>query len=544
VIHISLQYNQYRNYTQAFNCVVTGEAFYQGNLTKDGNLLQLIDSLELEEHFIDILNHLNGYYALIKHNDQQLFAAVDRVRSIPIFYGQKGPDFFLSDSAEWVRQQVGDAEMGPLAREEFLLTGYVTGPDTLFPGVKQLQAGEALIVQDDRKSLSIKTIRYYCFIHEYETYKSMENLMEEHDHILFRIFNRLIQLADGRTIVVPLSGGHDSRLIVLMLKRLKYDNVITFSYGRPGNKESDVSRTVAESLSLRWEFVPYSNEDWYRWFNSEERKSYWRFSSGLSSIPHNQDWPAVWYLKNERLIPDDSIFVPGHSADLPAGSRSSSVPQVYKNNPINQAHAINSILRYHFSLRDWSKRSKELSPIFEKRILMSLGSLNKYPDNASAFESWDIAERQAKFIINALRVYEFWNYQWWLPFWDHEYMQFWSTVPLEFRINQVMYKLFVDNLFYTLTGFTLPKDELNLTYKQRLINLLAPYINQSLKRKLSQIMNHVTTRNIIDEYKNNPLAWWGRYAKSEQDFLALIKRIHNLHVDALNSMLYIQEWHK
>jgi len=176
--------------------------------------------------------------------------------------------------------------------------------------------------------MQVKTERYYRFVHEYEQEVGIDELMAQHDQVLIRIFNRLIEIANGRAIVVPLSGGYDSRLIVLMLKRLGYENIITFTYGRPGNKESEVSRKVAELLGLQWEFVPYSNEDWYRWYNSSERKDYSKLAGNSCSLPHIQDWPAVWQLKNKNLIPGDCIFVPGHSGDLPAGSRSTSVPRV------------------------------------------------------------------------------------------------------------------------------------------------------------------------------------------------------------------------
>jgi len=541
MIHVSIQYEQYRSYTQSSDCIIAGEAFYQGGLYKDEHLLSLITAWKSEEQFIEGLKHLNGFYSLIKHYDQKLLAAVDRVRSIPLFYGQKGNDFFLSDSAEWVRQKIGNQEMDPLAREEFLLTGYVTGPDTLFPDVKQLQAGEAIIVKDTEQGLSVIPVRYYRFIHEYEHNKSMEGLLEEYDQVILRVFKRLIQVADGRTIVVPLSGGYDSRLIVLMLKRLGYGNVVTFSYGRPGNKESEVSRKVAELLELRWEFVPYSNEEWYKWFKSEERLKFWQFASGLCSLGHIQDWPAVWQLKNNNIIPDDSIFVPGHSADLPAGSRSTAVRSLYVDKPIRISQTIAEIFKYHYCLFDWTKKREQLESLFVSKINQTLGHIEHFPDSASAFESWDIAERQAKFIINSLRVYEFWGYRWWMPFWDYEHMHFWSTVSLEYRIKQAMYKLFVDNLFYKTTGLILPRDDLNPSFKHQLKNLLIPYMNDSLKAKL-KILLKSNKRVLINEYNTQPQAWWGIYTLDEyllnaKDYTNINSALVKDYIDCLTSTL-------
>jgi len=538
MINLSMAHKQYREYTESPTSIVSGQAFYQDKLYQNEALSALVSTWSTPEQFTSALNELNGFYALICHQDKQVFAAVDRVRSIPLFYGQKGADFYLSDSAEWVREKLGNQKIDPLAKEEFLLTGYVTGSDTLFPDVKQLQAGEAIIVEETKQGLSVMPIRYYRFIHEYEQYQSMEELMEEHDQVLLRMFKRLIEVANGRTLVVPLSGGYDSRLIVLMLKRLGYENIITFSYGRPGNKESEVSRKVAESLGLKWEFVEYNNGLWCQWYHSDEYSKYERFAGGFVSLPHIQDWPAVWQLKKNKVIPDDSIFVPGHSADLPAGSRSKSVPVLYKNKAINIPETITEILRYHYSLFDWTKKRDQLEPLFISHIKETLGCIEDFPDGASAFESWDIGERQAKFIINSLRIYDFWGYSWWMPFWDYDYMQFWSTVPLEYRMNQAMYEPFVNSLFYTVTGCVLPRDDLNPSYKQRFINVLRPIISKTHKERIKKTVkaNKIFLKR---EYTSHPLALWGIY--SLDDYLMKAKKIGSVNSAAVEEyMLQIE----
>ncbi len=510
MVHISIKYHKYRTYTESPGCIVVGKGFYQGKLYEDNEFHTLISSWSTKEDFIKGIQELNGFYALISRQGRQLFAAVDRVRSIPLFYAQKANEFYLSDCADWVREQVSNIELDPLAKEEFLLTGYVTGPDTLFPDVKQIQAGEYIFVDDTVNGLHIKKHKYYQYVHNYPDSITEEELITKHDEVVLNIFNRLIQIAAGRTIVVPLSGGYDSRLIVLMLKRLGYDKVIAFSYGRPGNSESAVSKQVADSLGIRWEFVEYSNDLWYQWYHSDDYKRYASFADGCTSLPHIQDWPAVWRLKKDDRIPSDSIFVPGHSADLPAGSRSASVPELYNNESIDPRRVDSTILKYHYSLFDWTKRREELEPLFINKIEQTLGNDEQFPDNASAFESWDIAERQAKFIINSLRVYEFWGYDWWMPFWDYEYMQFWRGVPLEYRINQAMYTPFVDNLWYTTTGYILPRDDLTPSYKQRLKSFLSPYISNSNKEKLKKTMK-LNNKVLKKEYHTDPLAMWGIY---------------------------------
>lgn len=514
MISIYFKYGSYRKYTESPSCIVSGKGFYKGKYYEGEDFNQLVSPWTSKEEFLAGIDNLNGFYTIIKKEKTYLFAAVDRVRSIPLFYGQKGNEFFLSDCAEWIRTQVGDNELDPIAKEEFLLTGYVTGQDTLFQNVKQLQAGEALFVQNNEKKLNIRTERYYKFMHKYEDNKNFDELMTEHDKVLVNVFNRLINFANGRTLVIPLSGGYDSRLIVLMLKRLGYDNIITFSYGRPGNAESEVSRKVAESLGLRWEFIPYSNEDWYKWFNSDERKAYWDFGSGLSSLPHIQDWPAVWQLKEKDLIPKDSIFVPGHTGDFISGGH---IPIDFaKQKNIKDQDLLESIIKKHYCLFDFQKTSKTIGNRLESKI----SNLSKATKNQSAleaackYEKWEWQERQAKFIVNSARVYDYWNYDWWLPLWDYEYMQFWCNVPLLYRVNQIMYMEYVNKLSSEITGQTFPRDTLNPSYGQQLKKTMSPHINSTIKAKLKDIL-YKNNKALVREYNSHPLAWWGMYSFDE-----------------------------
>ena len=465
MIHIELKNKQYRQYYESETGFLTGTALSKtGQMLSEETLMNYVASFDTANDLAQALPDLNGFYAFAVRKNGDLVAAVDRIRSIPLFYGQKGDDFFVSDAAEWVREQVGDTQMDPIAKEEFLGCGYVTGPDTLFPNVKQLQAGELLEMRSSGFDVGSNTQRYYRYVHHYPVQSiTEEDLLRSHQGMMENIIDRLIRFAAGRTIVIPLSGGHDSRLIALMLKKAGYPNLVAFSYGRPGNHEADISKQVADSLGIHWEFVEYSNELWREWYESPEMKANFDMAGNLSSLPHIQDWPAVWAFKKEGRIPPNSIFVPGHSADLPAGSRSKSVPDLYLGGASSE-RLINAIIEYHYSLYDWSKGKGKLYSFFEKKILEVLDSLDQYPDQSSAFESWDISERQPKFIVNSLRVYEFFGYDWWIPFWDKEFMDYWCQVKPEKRFRQSLYLKYVDNL----------ADELGVVIKDKEARIFSP----------------------------------------------------------------------
>jgi asparagine synthase (glutamine-hydrolysing) len=228
-----------------------------------------------------------------------------------------------------VRDRLGAGEGHEPATTDFLLTSFVLGRDTLVPGMHQLAAGEVLRLAPGPRGAEAEVRRYWQYADAPDPAVRPEELAERLDAVLTRCFGRLVEFADGRTIVVPLSGGNDSRLLLAMLKRLGYPSLQAFTYGRPDNREAVVSRRVAELPGVPWHFVPYDNASWRRCFLSAERGDYYR----MASLPLLVDWPAVGGLQRRGVAPGGSVFVPGLCADLHAGSRSKRFPQLYRPGP-------------------------------------------------------------------------------------------------------------------------------------------------------------------------------------------------------------------
>ena len=64
----------------------------------------------------------------------------------------------------------------------------------------------------------------------------------------------------------------------------------------------------------------------------------------------------------------------------------------------------------------------------------------------SLFSFFEWQERQSKFLINSVRSYEFYGFDWWLPLWDAEFMEFWREVPLLLRQGKGWYASYVAEL--------------------------------------------------------------------------------------------------
>jgi len=432
------------------------------------------DGIEDPLAFKEKLRGTDGFFAVVHETGHYVFAAVDRLRSIPLYYGTGQGNFYLSDDAQWLRQQVGDTDTDELSRDEYLLTGYVTGKDTLFPNVKQLQAGEFLVYHDQK----LTTEQYFEFRRCDFSGQSPEELIRQLDQVHERVFQRLTESLNGRTAVIPLSGGYDSRLIAVMLKRLGYENVICFSYGRQGNWESDISAKVAGHLGYQWHGVTYNLKKWRDWYCSENRKQFYRFSQYHSSVPYIQDLPAVMSLQARHVIPDDAVIVPGHSGDFLAGTHISY--EMTDGRTLSAEELIEGIYKYHYSLRRVRLADKHQKFDAKMAHLRHLDITT--PEQMSvAADLWDWQERQAKFVVNSVRAFEFGNLEWRLPLWDKEMMDFWCKIPFDYRLGRTLYMQYANKY----------QGDMN-----RALNLTRRGIEEGLLKKPADDMLSVLMRKI------------------------------------------------
>lgn len=457
------------------------------------------------DDFVNLLASLKGFFSVIHQTNDEVYLAVDHVRSIPIFY-TLGREVYVSDDPHWIRESIDDASPERLTATEFLFTGYVTGEETLFPHIKQLQAAEAVAIRNFENPKKT-SIRYVDFQAENIDEEQIGQLVEQSDEPLNAAFTRLIRFANGRTIVVPLSGGLDSRMILLMLKRIGYDRITTFSNGRRNNREARVSRTVASALGLPWHFVEYSNKLWRRWFNSKEWNEYTHYANGLSSTPYVQDWPAIMELRKNYAVPTGSVFVPGHAA-WHVGFH----PRFPAKRPVS-GHGCDDdltsleVFEGFYELQTFRRLDPSIQDLLTRRIrtLLTASSTNATADAANFFDLFWWTEYAAKFTINSVRAYEFFDYAWWVPLWDMDLVRFWMKVPRAYRQERMFNRLCAQRIETIVTGRRPMEDT----------SPIKPYSGIGLLlRKAHLLSAALTVRSFADYYKH-PYAWNSIIPKNE-----------------------------
>ena len=520
----------YRCSVENAEIYVRGYSYYQGQFYTGKKFCHLVLNL-IQGDIENELRRMNGFFAFLIRTGSEIIAAVDHIRSMPLFYATEQQNVYVSDDVSWILENLQRKTINRESVTEFLSTGYVTGRDTLFDEIKQLQAGEFLVIKRDNNSLKRESKRYFTYRPSYgegAIKVQKEELLRELEKTLNRVFTRLVSLLRGRTAVIPLSGGYDSRLIAMMLKKLGYENVICFSYGIKGNVESQISRMVAEKLGYKWLFVEYSNERWKKWYNSNAMRDYERFSSNFASLPHIQDWPAVMELKKNGDIPDDSVFLPGHTGDFIASGHIHWLTNTLGRIPKTNKQVMKGIFLVHYKLNKYDPQAYNIFKSKCRDIFhnCTAQSWTKF-DSLGLYECWDWQERQSKFIVNSVRVYEFWNYDWLIPLWDKELVDFFQWLPFLYKRNKELYDEYVEMLAsefgisesksFPSTSVTEPKKSGNIKIiaKRVMVKVLKRVMPITLWRILIKIKAYIVRCIYEEYYYAHPLAWFGMIERSE-----------------------------
>jgi len=459
-----------------------------------------------ERSFIDVLRRLDGNFAMVLIVRDEVQLAVDKLRSIPLFYRQTGKDLIVSDDIRFLRRDEDATDHDSLI--EYSTAGYVTGAHTLFSEIGGLQSGEC--VSWNASEEAPRAQRYYRYCCSYDAEESVEELFEKFDEALLLAFRRIIESVNGRQVVVPLSAGFDSRLVAATLKRCRYDNVLCFSYGIPGNNQEARSRETATKLGYRWVQVPYSATRWREALSSKEIGEYWAFSANGTSLPHPDDWLAVKLLKESYELSDDAVFVPGHTGDFICGSHLKNVfDPWFQEDPYDLEGAI---IKKHYSLWENLASRRHVREVILHRLSEALESFPRKTDEdlARMYEYWEWQERQAKFIVNSVRGYEFFGYSWRLPLWDCAIMDFWKRIPISLKMDKYLYRAYLTthDPMGVFQG-VVPK---GLWNRKEILRQRAESVRGHVKRKLESrqllarlLHRYRGLRRHFQEYRNHPV---------------------------------------
>lgn len=443
------------------------EEFYSGS-----NAINCLRAQKNDTDMKSLLVRMNGSFCFVLENENQTICAVDRLRSLPLFYTRNDGNMQIGDDVDALVKNMPVRNILEISEKEFISTSlFVTGNKTLLEGLYQVEAGTFCVF--DKETSKISTVQYFQMEHG-DFVNDFNELEKSFWQAYGMVAKHLVRALNGRTAVIPLSGGADSRMVLTMLKLEEYKNVICYTYGRENNTEAEISRQVAEEFGYPWIFVPYTKKMWKEARKSKELLDYKEYAFAFTSTPHLQDFLAVKYLTEKNMIPQDGVFVPGHSGDLIAGSH---ITKEYLKSDLSRDAFLQSVYSKFFT----SHIDSEIKESIAKRFpLCEDGETEKM---ASWIEWFNIQERQAKFIVNSVRAYEFFGHEWLIPLWDNCLFEFWKHVPMEWRYQRKLY-------------FTIVKSQIPSTN------------DASIKKEVANVMRGIPGLRVLCRKVKKTLNWW------------------------------------
>ncbi len=391
--------------------------------------------------FVEWLMTLRGHFGLILEYKNKIFAATDRTASYQIFYTKVSKTILVGNDAQSLVDEARLTEIDDAAILSLSMAGYVTGKRTVLKNLSAMQPGVALVVEQSK----IKKISYHKYVPNQLSHVDNEaHLLEQLSEITLNELEGIKKKANGRQIVVPLSAGLDSRLILSGLKYISTPNLVSFSYGQHKNFEAKTAQQVSNRLAVNWQFVPMSISSQRDFFSSSLHSDYIHFSHDFIATPFEQDLYPVNTLLKTGFIDPSAIIINGNSGDYISGGH---VPD----DAIGQGllddkfltFLIESFIKKHFSLWEHKFLQEDEQVIYkllfdelEEEGLLDSRSFLAY----TLWERLEFLNRQSKFVISGQRVYDFLKIDWALPLWSDAYLDFWSGVPPHLKAGQSLYR--------------------------------------------------------------------------------------------------------
>ncbi|WP_417835862.1 asparagine synthase-related protein [Thalassospira tepidiphila] len=400
-----------------------------------------------------LLNTQNSTYAIIVETIDQIFAAVDHVRSIPLFFDENN----ISDNARCLTSNHDRLTVNSHSVKQMSMTGYVTGNSCIYDKICSILPGQYATFIPGQNINKENIHNYFRYISN--TYNSINsitiddqynsNSKSEFSSIMNSVFSDLVDRISGRKVLLPLSGGLDSRIVLTNLLEHGHTNILAFSYGVPGNGEMLIAKKIANRLGVEWIPLPSRPGNARRLYQSRNGQAFANYVDGLSITPSWLDFEALHQLKELKHLDNEPVLINGQTGDFIAGAH---IPHHLLTGPaqdqdVEISLAAKAIKERHFRQRTDLHDSYLLNEI-EDGLRSDIFGDHNTPNNTSTrtedirpawalFEYWEWKERQSKAVMVGQRSYDFFGIDWDLPLWDRRLVDFFVNLHPELKKDRL-----------------------------------------------------------------------------------------------------------
>ena len=418
---------------------------------------------------------------LIGFDDENIILENDWLGSIPVFYN-KIESIVSTVSNYCLKNKTIDSE----GLSYFCEFGYSVFEKTMFRDIQFMRYFSRLIIADS-------------IVVEYKPdpvldKSFLENNSSEYGaiHLMQEYISDIESNIDG-DIVLPTSGGYDSRILNYFIKDKKRIRSFTYGISKDQSKSDEVvhAKKISEIYHTKWEQIEL--REFHKYI--DDWTDVYGFSTHLHGMYH------IEFYKNISIIYDfsSSSFLSGIFGDIWAGSVKYQDLEIYQDViNLGYTHGLNLDLKY-----------------LDLKIDENL-KLNYFKTNCKYFLSDKIKSvftvRMKLMLISYLtQIPEYFGMPVWTPFLNFEIVK--STLNIEDsrRENRVWQKEFFKNVGLNLEDMNLKSVKCNKldyeitkisTFEQIDISIMNNYIDNNRLIKINKILSN---ESLFERIKNQLL---------------------------------------
>lgn len=360
-----------------------------------------------------------GVYAEWGWDGKVLHASTDRLGFQPLYYAVSGPSLWLSPSIPALLAQGAPAELDYPALSVFLRIRVFVGDDTPFTHVRAVPPGAKIRWEAGRVTVSGGRPQ-----HERSELRR-EDALDRYVELFRDAVGRTASRAD--TIVVPLSGGHDSRHILFELKRAGVPVECVTIRPVPGvsNEDAVIATDVAKAVNAPHTLIGPTGQR----FNDERDKN---VMTSLSVIRDH-----FWVMELRRFLEErNAVVYDGIAGDTLSRPKYMNAHrlEMFCSGDLNRYAEEELSTEGYLSVLLQPEAYRRLSrDVARERLVKELGSHLDSPNPVSSYRFWNRTRRAVSVapfgMLAAVATVR-------APFLDDAVFDFLSSLPGEMIVDK------------------------------------------------------------------------------------------------------------
>jgi asparagine synthase (glutamine-hydrolysing) len=247
-----------------------GEIFSYSDqdIPSDTNPIQFL-FLKFSQEGFEFIKKINGHYHLCIYNEtaEELHLVTDRYGTLPLYYTQYKTEFAFAPEVKalLVNSNI-PRKIDYQTVSDLFHFNHAFGTKTLFRDIHQLPSAAHLTFKNNNYSIE----HYWDFPYNdaaYANQKPVRSVVKEAEqnlgNLMAQAFNR--QSKTGRNgLLIPLSGGLDSRWMVALAHETGINPIVSFTMGPKGSEDVKYAQLVAQHIGIKHKIFEMSPAEIWR----------------------------------------------------------------------------------------------------------------------------------------------------------------------------------------------------------------------------------------------------------------------------------------